>query len=68
MEKILPNALRLATLLESSGEGCTCHAWAAFECGCGAPWPEQYCKEAAKELRRLQEEVEFLNHMLEKEE
>ena len=68
MEKKLPNALRLANLLESSGEGCTCCAWAAFECGCGASWPEQYCREAAKELRRLQEEVEFLNHMLEKEE
>jgi len=34
--------------LRSHGEGCTCEAWAAMECGCSeAQWPEYYVDRAA---------------------
>ena len=59
-----PNALRVADGLESNGEGCTCHAYSAYECACDASWPVFYIKDAATELRRLHDENEALQKAL----
>ena len=48
--------LELADALEKNGDGCTCCAYASFECCCNAVWGSDYTREAAAELRRLHEE------------
>jgi hypothetical protein len=63
-----PKALMLALGLESNGEGCSCHAYSAFECACDASWSEFYVKDAAAELRRLHTENEALRESLRTEE
>ena len=51
---LVDEALRIADGLESNGEGCTCCAYGAFECGCDdAIWPESYTKDGAEIIRRL---------------
>lgn len=59
-----PIALELADALEKNGEGCTCCAYASFECCCEAVWGSDYTREAAAELRRLHEDNVFLKKAL----
>lgn len=57
-------ALQIADALEKNGEGCTCCAYASFECCCKAVWGSDYTQEAADELRRLHAENERLRKTL----
>jgi len=52
--------LELANALEKNGDGCTCCAYASFECCCNAVWGSDYTREAAAEIRRLHEENVYL--------
>lgn len=52
--------LELADALKKNGEGCTCCAYASFECCCEAVWGSDYTQEASYELRRLYAENEQL--------
>ena len=53
-KNLVAEALRIAKGLESNGQGCTCCAYGAFECGCpDAIWPESYTKDGAEIIRRL---------------
>ncbi len=50
----MSKALELADRLESGSEGCDCFALSRIDCGCpDAIWPEDFMREAARELRRL---------------
>lgn len=59
--------LELADALEKNGDGCTCCAYASFECCCNAVWGSDYTREAAAEIRRLHEENERLRDAVAKE-
>ena len=40
----------------SNGQGCTCNAWAANECACGADWSPQEVYDLRAENNRLKAE------------
>ena len=40
----------------SNGQGCTCNAWAANECACGADWTPQEVYDLRAENNRLKAE------------
>ena len=56
--------LELADALEKNGDGCTCCAYASFECCCNAVWGSDYTREAAAEIRRLHNENKQLQEAL----
>ena len=41
----------------SNGQGCTCNAWAANECACGADWTPQEVYDLRAENNRLKAEL-----------
>lgn len=59
--------LELADALEKNGDGCTCCAYASFECCCEAVWGSNYTHEAAAEIRRLHNENKQLQKTIEAE-
>jgi hypothetical protein len=61
----------LEILLNSRGQGCTCEAWYAGECGCpDAVWPENYIQQAIEEIKRLRlalkQEIKLSNFLAKK--
>ena len=41
----------------SNGQGCTCNAWSANECACGADWTPQEVYDLRAENERLKAEL-----------
>ena len=48
----------------SNGQGCTCNAWAANECACGADWTPQEVYDLRAENNRLKAELKSIDDAL----
>ena len=48
----------------SNGQGCTCNAWSANECACGADWTPQEVYDLRAENERLKAELKSIDGAL----
>ena len=48
----------------SNGQGCTCNAWSANECACGADWTPQEVYDLRAENNRLKAELKSIDGAL----
>ena len=48
----------------SNGQGCTCNAWVANECACGADWTPQEVYDLRAENNRLKAELKSIDGAL----